>query len=143
VAFWTPGKEQTFRIPVKFMMRVVGDYFSVHDINLRECRKIRHKLSAELIEGGIAKVKPYASMPPFVHHGGADLYSGAIAIQKLTSTSVGMVCTLKRAEMSVYVLLVKGLAYQVSCSIFTVLSYSSGVLSADTSTISKSAQHCA
>ena len=42
--------------------------------------------------------------------------------------------------MSVYELLVKGFAYHVSCSIFTVFSYSSGVLSADTSTISKSAQ---
>jgi hypothetical protein len=99
---------------------------------------------AELIEGGVAEGKPYAVaegkpyafMPPFVHL--CD-----IAIQKLTRTSVGIVCTLKRAEMSVYVLLVKGFAYQVSCSIFTVFSYSSGVLSADTSTISKSAQHCA
>jgi len=62
VAFRRPGKEQTFRIPLKFMMRVVGDYFSIHDINLQECRKIRHKLLAELIEGGVAEGKPYAFM---------------------------------------------------------------------------------
>jgi hypothetical protein len=143
-----PSRKITFWVCLDFMMTIVSDYFHIHHIDLYKVT-MQSRLTFLTLNRSPLPSSSICLSVPFPSAESTNLRTSLLPLASislvvclslhLTTTKVGMEWTLKRPETSVYKLLVYGRAYHVSCSIESVFWYSSGVLSADTKTISKSA----